>query len=120
MFELADRQVALRRILNFIQGIRSVFYGDLVSPPKRMLQLREHRLNDSLELFQHCGFHSYVYRLAGVFVFVKWRVMFSSSQDDRTFAEALEFFPAWPGGLLYIQFEGENEPQRIQRSGLTP
>jgi len=43
-FELPDGQLALGRILNLIQGIRRVFYGDLVTPPEWALQLREHLL----------------------------------------------------------------------------
>ena len=63
VFELADGQLALGRILNFIESIGSGFDGDLVQPPKRPLKVGEHRLENFLELLQYNVFHAFV--LAG-------------------------------------------------------
>jgi hypothetical protein len=63
VFELTDGQLALCRILNFIESIGSGFDGDLVQSPKRPLKVGKHRLENSLELLQYNVFHAFV--LAG-------------------------------------------------------
>ena len=54
--ELTNCKLALGRVLNFVEGIRGVFDGDLITLAK-WRQVNEHPLKYPLKIFQYQIFH---------------------------------------------------------------
>src|ERR1043166_2643079 len=54
--ELTDRKLALGSVLNFVEGIRGVFDGDLITLAE-WLQVNEHPLKYPLKFFHYWIFH---------------------------------------------------------------